>query len=364
MRRVGRIIFSLIGGALGYGIYRICKELIESRATDASQLLTQADSIILGISFAIIFMLVFYRFTPTLNRQGETAASSIDENLKHVSSGSIIGVIGLIVGFVIASFIAQIYAVVTSGYIYFSLTIITYLFLGYVGYLIASRRGAALIADLKLLDNLKLREGHSKKTHELSPKILDTSAIIDGRIMEIMNTGFLEGQIIIPDFVLVELRHIADSSDSLKRLKGRRGLDMVNKMEELYGIGIYNTDKENKIKVIPEVDVKLLKLAQIMGGKVVTNDFNLNKVAAIEGIDVLNVNELSNAVKPVSIPGEKMTIALVKEGKDKRQAVGYLDDGTMIVVEDGQSKIGETVDIIVTSVIQTAAGRMIFGRLK
>ena len=202
------------------------------------------------------------------------------------------------------------------------------------------------------------------KKSQRVPKILDTSVIIDGRILEIMKTGFLEGPVVIPEFVLVELRHIADSSDGLKRNRGRRGLDILNKIQTEYGIEIYNTDSEKALKEIPEVDVKLLKLAQIMKGKVVTNDFNLNKVAVIKGVPVLNINELANALKPMVIPGETMTVALIKQGKDHSQAIGYLDDGTMIVVEDGRKQIGQTVDINVTSVLQTAAGRMIFGKIK
>ena len=196
------------------------------------------------------------------------------------------------------------------------------------------------------------------------PKVFDTSVIIDGRIAEIMNTGFLEGPVIIPDFVLVELRHIADSADSLKRARGRRGLDILNRIREEHGVEIYNTDNDKVLKEIPEVDVKLLKLAELIDGDVVTNDYNLNKVAGINGVRVLNINELANCLKPVVIPGEDMQVALIKEGKTPAQAIGYLDDGTMIVVENGREQIGQTAEIRVTSVLQTSAGRMIFGRLK
>jgi uncharacterized protein YacL len=196
------------------------------------------------------------------------------------------------------------------------------------------------------------------------PKVFDTSVIIDGRIAEIMNTGFLEGPVIIPDFVLVELRHIADSADSLKRARGRRGLDILNRIREEHGVEIYNTDNDKVLKEIPEVDVKLLKLAELIDGDVVTNDYNLNKVAGINGVRVLNINELANCLKPVVIPGEDMQVVLIKEGKTPAQAIGYLDDGTMIVVENGREQIGQTAEIRVTSVLQTSAGRMIFGRLK
>ncbi|MEG0392779.1 MAG: PIN domain-containing protein, partial [Anaerovoracaceae bacterium] len=200
------------------------------------------------------------------------------------------------------------------------------------------------------------------KGGDATPKILDTSVIIDGRISDIMKTGFLEGSIVIPEFVLVELRHIADSSDGLKRNRGRRGLDILNKIQSDYGIEIYNTTGEKALEEIPEVDVKLLKLAQMMNGKVVTNDFNLNKVAGIKGVPVLNINELANTLKPVVLPGEDMSLFLVKEGKESNQAVAYLDDGTMIVVEEGRRYIGKTITVTVTSVLQTSAGRMIFGK--
>jgi uncharacterized protein YacL len=163
---------------------------------------------------------------------------------------------------------------------------------------------------------------------------------------------------------LVELRHIADSSDNLKRNRGRRGLDILNRIQKEYGIEIYNTDGDKSLAEIPEVDVKLLKLAQTLGGKVVTNDFNLNKVALIKGVEVLNINELANTLKPVVLPGEEMELFLVKEGKENNQAVAYLDDGTMIVVEEGKRFIGQNVTVIVTSVLQTAAGRMIFAKPK
>ena len=233
---------------------------------------------------------------------------------------------------------------------------------GMIALIIAGNR-AKVQNQTQAIADVNYRPGKKSKTGNV-PKILDTSVIIDGRISGIMKTGFLEGPIVIPEFVLVELRHIADSSDSLKRTRGRRGLDILNKMQEDYGIEIYNTENEKSLKEIPEVDVKLLKLAQLINGKVVTNDFNLNKVAAINGVSVLNINELANTLKPVVIPGEEMTVNLVKQGKDSSQAVAYLDDGTMIVVEDGRRMIGKTADITVTSVLQTSAGRMIFGRLK
>ncbi len=215
--------------------------------------------------------------------------------------------------------------------------------------------------EITLLDKIIPQSGETKGTG-ISYKILDTSVIIDGRISDICDTGFLEGILVIPNFVLNELQMIADSADSIKRNRGRRGLDILNKMQKDQSIMVKISDMD--FKDIPEVDAKLVKLAKVMDAKVITNDFNLNKVAEFHGVNVLNINQLSNALKPVVLPGEEMTVLLIKEGKDPNQAIGYLDDGTMVVVENGRKKLNEEVDVIVTSVLQTTAGRMIFTRLK
>jgi len=193
-------------------------------------------------------------------------------------------------------------------------------------------------------------------------KILDTSVIIDGRIADICKTGFIEGTIVIPEFVLEELQHIADSSDLLKRNRGRRGLDILNKIQKELEVKvlIYEGDFDE----ISEVDSKLVKLAKVLQGKVVTNDFNLNKVCELQGVSVLNINDLANAVKPVVLPGEEIIVQVIKDGKEHGQGVAYLDDGTMIVVEGGREYIGTTMEVLVTSVLQTSAGRMIFAKPK
>ena len=195
-----------------------------------------------------------------------------------------------------------------------------------------------------------------------SYKILDTSVIIDGRISDICDTGFIEGILVIPNFVLNELQMIADSSDSIKRNRGRRGLDILNKMQKDQRILVKISDVD--FPEVSEVDAKLVKLAKLMTAKIITNDFNLNKVAEFHGVKVLNINQLSNALRPIVLPGEEMSVSLIKEGKDPNQAIGYLDDGTMVVVENGRSRLNSTVDVIVTSVLQTTAGRMIFARIK
>jgi uncharacterized protein YacL len=212
------------------------------------------------------------------------------------------------------------------------------------------------------LFNIAVQQGGPITSDKNQFKILDTSAIIDGRIADLCQTGFLEGILIIPNFVLNELQKIADSADSLRRNRGRRGLDLLNKIqkENRVTIRIFDRDYEE----ITDVDTKLLKLAREIEAKVITNDFNLNKVAELYGVQVLNINELSNAIKPAVLPGEEMLVRILRDGKEFGQGIGYLEDGTMIVVEGGKRFIGIDLEILVTSVLQTSAGRMIFAKPK
>ena len=380
LRKLLRLIMTALGVGIGYGIYLILNRFAPFMGEEGSQ-----QNITIGIFLVLLFAFILFYLTPTIFRQGERFANVIGEDLRGVSAGDMISsVIGLLLGLVIAFLLSQIFTVISNRYIYMTITVIIYLILGYLGIVVGSNKGKELINQIfsgkrgaevggespfggqspAKATSFKVGGKNRKKQPAIVPKILDTSVIIDGRIAEIMKTGFLEGPMVIPEFVLVELRHIADSADDLKRARGRRGLDILEKIQKDYGIEIYNTESEKSLKDIAEVDVKLLKLAQIMGAKVVTNDFNLNKVASINGVDVLNINELANTLKPVVIPGEKMTVTPVKAGKDPNQSIAYLDDGTMVVLEDGKEMIGETVDINVTSVLQTSAGRMIFGRVK
>ncbi|MFN8065783.1 MAG: hypothetical protein U0P82_13390 [Vicinamibacterales bacterium] len=191
-------------------------------------------------------------------------------------------------------------------------------------------------------------------------KILDTSVIIDGRIADVCDTGFLDGTLVIPQFVLKELQLVADSGDALKRNRGRRGLDILQKIQKMAGVEVVISDMD--FPEVKEVDLKLIELAKALEGKIVTNDFNLNKVAQLRGVSVLNVNELANSLKPVVLPGELMKVFILKEGKEYNQGVAYLDDGTMVVVDNARKMISKTIDIVVTSVLQTTAGKMIFGR--
>ena len=375
IKKVFRGILAVAGTLLGYEAFDLLYMVFSKMYGAPQPLLEEGPRLWLQIIVAIISGIIFYNLAPALNRKSKKMADNIGNDLQTVSTSDLIGgVVGLITGLVLAFLISQIYAGVITGTLNLTITICIYMALGYVGMIVGNKKLPEFFTASMSMRKLAAKAAAEENPYEFNPKdskkkgmvpkILDTSVIIDGRIVEIMKTGFLEGPIVIPEFVLVELRHIADSSDGLKRTRGRRGLDILNKIQEDYGIEIYNTDSEKALKEIPEVDVKLLKLAQIMKGKVVTNDFNLNKVAAIKGVPVLNINELANAMKPMVIPGEVMTVTLIKQGKEMGQAVAYLDDGTMIVVEDGRRKIGQTVDINVTSVLQTAAGRMIFGKVR
>lgn len=364
LRKLVRAVFTIVGAVLGYGAFLLVKFLARFFGHGDWVNFTNMQEFYISVSFALIFGLIFFQLTPTIKKQGNKMADNIESDLKKVSTNDIVmGTVGLIAGLIIAFLISQIYAGIKIPYLSVILNIITYILLGYLGITIATKKSSDIKALWLTSRRISSVGGkNSKQKMDATPKIFDTSVIIDGRISDIMKTGFIEGPIVIPEFVLVELRHIADSSDALKRNRGRRGLDILNKIQSDYGIEIYNTTAEKALDEIPEVDVKLLKLAQIMNGKVVTNDFNLNKVAAIKGVEVLNINELANTLKPVVLPGEIMTLSLVKEGKENNQAVAYLDDGTMIVVEEGKRFIGKKIKVLVTSVLQTSAGRMIFGK--
>jgi len=280
----------------------------------------------------------------------------IERAIRKVSLRVILGgVSGMIVGLLIAFLFAYGLSFVSNimekrqvvPWIYTLLT-------GTMGYL-------GLVLGSKKVEEFSI-QGWGPAREIVDYRILDTSVIIDGRIADICDTGFLDGNLTVPRFVLDELQYIADSSDSMKRARGRRGLEILNRMQRSSGITIDVVDHD--FPKIKGVDAKLVALAKKTGGKIVTNDFNLNKVAELQGIKILNVNELANALKPVVLPGEMMTVKIIKEGKEPGQGVAYLDDGTMIIVDNAQKHQGMTVEALVTSVLQTTAGRMIFSELK
>ncbi|MCR4399063.1 MAG: PIN/TRAM domain-containing protein [Firmicutes bacterium] len=269
------------------------------------------------------------------------------------------GALGLVVGLIIANLLSP--ALLRIPFLGTYLSAGVMLLLGYLGAAVLMKKKDDL-AGLLGFFRLGGRSERGAASSPVQPKILDTSVIIDGRIADICKTGFVEGPIVIPGFVLEELRHIADSSDVLKRNRGRRGLEVLNRIQKELDVQVQIYEKD--VGGFAEVDSKLVKLARLLGGRIITNDFNLNKVAELQGVRVLNINELANSVKPIVLPGEEMTVHVIKDGKEAGQGVAYLDDGTMIVIDGGKRHIGETIGVMVTSVLQTAAGRMIFARPK
>lgn len=280
----------------------------------------------------------------------------VEQDIRKVSLRIILGgVVGMIVGLIIAFLLAYGLNFVSNikqnqevvPWIYALLTGI----MGYLGLVLGSKK----IEEFNIF-------GFGQAKEPLEARVLDTSVIIDGRIADVCDTGFIEGTLIVPRFVLDELQYIADSSDSLKRSRGRRGLDILNRMQKMAGITVEVGEQD--FPKIKGVDAKLVALARKTNAKILTNDFNLNKVAELQGIKILNVNELANALKPVVLPGETMTVKIIKDGKEPGQGVAYLDDGTMIIVDNAHKYQGSVVDVLVTSVLQTTAGRMIFSEMK
>src|SRR5271169_1468113 len=262
--------------------------------------------------------------------------------------GSVLGICGAYL------FALVIRSSIPAGHTQSFLQILVMLLMAYVGLIVGANKGDLL--NLAALGGIFGGEKQGKKSY----KILDTSVIIDGRIADIAETGFLDGIIVTPQFVLRELQLVADSADSLKRNRGRRGLDILQRLQKMALVQIQIV--EDDFPAVREVDLKLSELAKLYEGKIITNDFNLNKVAQLQGVAVLNINELANSLKPIVLPGEVMRVFILKEGKEYNQGVAYLDDGTMVVVDNARKMIGKTIDISVTSVLQTTAGKMIFGK--
>ncbi len=270
---------------------------------------------------------------------------------KASGKGIVGGLIGLVTAFCLTHLVATIS--LPPGWRQTHLYPLIYILTGYLGIMIGIWKGKEFNpANWRMLSKTGPRG-------EI-PKILDTSVIIDGRIADVCETGFIEGPFIIPQFILHELQHIADSPDPLKRNRGRRGLDILNRIQKQSDLEVRISDQD--FPKLKEVDAKLIELAKRINGRIITNDFNLNKVAELLGLTVLNINQLTNALKPVVLPGETIHIQILKEGKEPGQGVAYLDDGTMVVVEEGKKIIGKELDVVVTSVLQTTAGRMIFAR--
>ncbi|MBO1005157.1 PIN/TRAM domain-containing protein [Pseudogracilibacillus auburnensis] len=358
LKKIVHIFFVITGGTLGFlYIPDIIRFL---NITEINWILSSYFGSVLGaiISFLLSYLLADYivGFLKWIE-EGLIKIPVVD-----LFFGSIGLILGLFVAYLINIPLQDISLKIVSEIVPLFLTIV----IGYLGFQVGFRRREEFMNILTISRKERGRkqasETESEEKYELKPKILDTSVIIDGRIADICQTNFLEGTIVIPQFILEELQHIADSSDVLKRNRGRRGLDILNRIQKELEIEveIYEGDFED----IQEVDSKLVKLAKLINGIVVTNDFNLNKVCDFQGVAVLNINDLANAVKPVVLPGEELVVQVIKDGKEQRQGIAYLDDGTMIVVEDGRDYIGKTIEVLITSVLQTSAGRMIFAKPK
>lgn len=353
LKRVIQIAFLFIGGALGLVFLPPLYELIN---LSSSPWINNAY-ISVALGAALLFVLSF-----VLSDYFVRLITWMEEVLFKLPVGDLLfGTLGLIIGlsaaslmgFAINSVQLPIITDITEV-----VPIILSIFLGYLGFRVGFNKREELLQLFTRQSNGKKKAAETEQ--KLSQKLLDTSVIIDGRIADISETGFVEGILVVPQFVLTELQHIADSSDTLKRTRGRRGLDILKQLQD---------ERQSKVLIVDddfddvaEVDLKLVRLAKQMSAQILTNDFNLNKVCELHQVQVLNINDLANAVKPVVIPGEDMQVVVIKDGKEHNQGVAYLDDGTMIVVEGGRSYIGQAIKVTVTSVLQTSAGRMIFAK--
>lgn len=354
LKRIIQVCFLLIGGTLGMFIFPHFLSLINLGNV---HLLT--NPYISAIFGALIFYLTTYWSIDNLT----DLLKLVEEFLiKTPINDLIFGGVGLIFGLLLAFLIGFTLNTVQLPIINTVAPILLTLLFGYLGFQVGFKKRDEF---LNLLSKNRKKVGdevQEKDKNQNFLKILDTSVIIDGRIADIYQAGFLEGTIIIPQFVLLELQHIADSSDALKRNRGRRGLDILNCIQKEFPISI--EIYEGDFVEIQDVNSKLVKLAKLTNGVVVTNDYNLNKVCELQNVSVLNINDLAKAVKPVVLPGEEINVQVIKDGKEDNQGVAYLDDGTMIVVEEGRNYIGKRIDVLILSVLQTSAGRMIFAKPK
>lgn len=360
LKKLLRCLFTIIGLIFGYiaGQQLLNIEYFSKVITRGAMLQT----VLFYIFCLLFFGLIFFLVSPFIVKLIQSTMEYLERSIQNVPVADIIfGTAGAAIGLIISELFINLFPKMSILWTAIEITICIIVSV-FTGDIAIRKREEITSLFSNIRKNSSGKEKKSKQAHKGTPKVLDTSVIIDGRIFDICQTGFIEGTLIIPNFVLVELRHIADSADGLKRNRGRKGLDILNKIQKELSIDVEIYEKD--FPDIPEVDNKLLKLAQIMNGMVITNDFNLNKVAEFQRVPVLNINQLANAVKPVVLPGEEMNIDIIKDGKESGQGVAYLDDGTMIVVEGGKKHIGETLDVVVTSVLQTAAGRMIFAKQK
>lgn len=354
-----RFIFMILGGVGGYALGELFKETY----------LADYDPLYFIIGFIVsIFVCVGLGFV--LGGAAGRYAAKLLNRFQHAiqdipGTDILMGAIGVIVGFLVAFLPSVILFRSNWGWVSdwgWTFALIVYAICGVIGYVVAVQKKEDLLNFFSPSRVRHLEEGDTATRAGSPSRILDTSVIIDGRITDICFSGFLEGELVVPRFVLNELQSIADSEDPLKRNRGRRGLDALNALQRQDRVEVRIEDLD--FPELAAVDSKLVALAKSLNLPVMTNDFNLNKIAELQGIRVLNINELANSLKPVVLPGESITLTMIKEGKESGQGVGYLDDGTMVVVEGGRKLIGRDVETLVTSILQTPAGRMIFATLK
>lgn len=369
MIRLMRFLITLLGAGLGAGAAALLIPLLARFHPSVQGNFSALAGIYAGL--ILLGALVCFAFSRPLVERTMRLLSAAEGRMEKMSLQQVmLTSTGLVVGLVVAFLITQLVLSAGTSLITLSFSALMYVALGSLGARTGLRHGrdgkrrflrrrAAEGADLAA-SVLDAEDTSAEEPYDEPPragrKYLDTSVIIDGRILDIVRTGFLEGELVVPQFVLAELRHIADSGDGMRRARGRRGLDVLQKLQKESGVTVDETDYPE----LSEVDVKLLRLCREGGGAVVTNDYNLNKVAGVTGIRVLNVNDLANAVKPILMTGEELRVQVVREGKEPGQGVAYLDDGTMIVIENGRRHVGQTITATVTTVLQTSAGRMIF----
>lgn len=365
LKKIIKYIIGVLGFVIGFGLSTIFKGIL-----DTGTLMSDWRKLAIQLVFSFIIGIIFYLYSQKIIDRWKVYMGLLESELEKIPLNEVVlGTFGLVIGLIISNLLSKPLEHISISYVNFILQMFLHGGLGYFGIKIMTGKRSDISPLGERIESyqktrMEIIDGNNGRP---IPKILDTSVIIDGRLLDICRIGFIEGPLIITEFILKELQNLADSTDDLERRKGRRGLDILNELQkdviqkELDVEVIISYEKLDEAEF---VDSKLLELARLMQGKIITNDYNLNKVAKIHGIDVLNISDLANALKPIVIPGEEIEAYVAKNGKEEGQGLAYLDDGTMIVIEAGEDFIGNTIEVIVTSALQTSAGKMIFAKPK
>jgi len=367
LKKIIRMLSVPLGALLGVGaalsVIQVLRDYFE---VNLAGYLTSTTTIIAVSATGLVFAVIAFFLSNSFADWLVIKMQQMEKRLKEMPiKDMMLGILGLIIGLILAFLIGQAVALIDSWIISITINLFLYTAFGILGVRVALARRD----DIRFSFLRRRKKGEDSDNDDqdepksaVASKILDTCVIIDGRIVDIYATGFIEGQLVVPKFILSELRRISDSDDALKRNRGRRGLDVLARLQLQQPDMLLLEDTD--YPTLAEVDDKVIQLAKDKGYTIITNDFNLNKLATVQGLKILNINDLSNAVKSVMLAGEEIVLAITKEGKESTQGIGYLDDGTMIVVEGGRRYLGETVNAVVTSILQTSAGRMIFAKIK